>query len=157
MAHVAALTREALSWNNVCGPAVVVRFSLERLGWSVISATQWSNTKGEIVDLDELGPREVKMFAERAAQDWTWQQAGKNRKAYEGITSTPMILPVRQVLSSKTRPNWSHVAKGWLRAACADSWDESVQVCDICQGNMSVWHACWDCPALEQYRTNWFY
>ena len=45
----------------------------------------------------------------------------KNRKAYEGITSTPMILLVRQVLSSKSRPNWSQAAKGWLRAACADS------------------------------------
>ena len=52
MAHAAALPREVLSWNNACGPAAVVRLSLERIGWSVISASQWSNANGEIIDLE---------------------------------------------------------------------------------------------------------
>ena len=141
-AHISAPPRGSLIWSASCGPVAVVRLSLERIGWSILSASKWATNKVCIVDLDEYGPREVKSLVERAAQDWTWAQASKHRAAYAELSTTPLLAPIRQVLASKSRPCWSQAAKGWLRVACADAWDDSIKTCDICQGAMSVWHSC---------------
>ena len=63
-----------------------------------------------------------------------------------------MLAPIKRAFAAPCSPRWSAAAKGWLRSLCADAWDESVRVCDLCQDSTSPWHACWDCMAVRRFQ-----
>ena len=147
-----ALKERALSWNSAAGPAAVTLLSMRRFGWSFCDESSFWDEKGNLLSLDDLGPREIKTLVSRKAQDWTWKIVAMHRTAYQGIDCTPLLAPIKRALAAPCSPRWTAAAKGWLRSLCADAWDSSVRECDLCQGHMSPWHACWDCMAVRRFQ-----
>ena len=148
----AARKEKAPTWNNAAGPAAVTLLSLRRLGWSLCDESSFLDDKGTVLTFDDYGPRAIRALVERAAQDWTWRNASAHRAAYQGVDCTPLLAPIKRAFAAPCSPRWSAAAKGWLRSLCADAWDDSVEVCAICQSAMSPWHACWDCPAVKRFQ-----
>ena len=150
----AAKNIDSLNWSNSVGPAAVTALSSQRIGWKMSQAKTFV-TGEALIHLDEVGPREVKTLAERAAQNWTWKQASKHRTAYAEIHKTPLLAPIKQLLGISASESWSQSAKGWLRSCCADAWNPEIRICPLCEsGDTAVWHSCWECPRLGRFRVD---
>ena len=104
--------------------------------------------------LKNYSARDIRILCDRDAVDWLWRSDGERRRAFNGLRGRPLVQPVCRLLAAKVDDNWSHGHKGFLRSLLADAWWGS-DACPLCQsGGWSVWHALWECPAIQEFSYN---
>eukprot|EP00969_Alexandrium_andersonii_P133611 5908562-Alexandrium_andersonii.AAC.1 len=112
---VAALSRTLANWNAATGPAEVLVLTLRRVGWQVIDAACWSNHRGQIVQLQQIGTHALVRMLSDACQQWQWSQVALH-DGMEGLRQGAVVAPLRKLLGCRQSEEWSERHQRSLRA-----------------------------------------
>ena len=107
---------------KVFGPAEAIIVTLRRIGWFVISATEWETDHGRRINLRLLSPALVQSLVREAVQCWRWRQVAMTLPALgnPGGLAGAWVAPIRSVLARKDSAAWNHAHKGALKSAMAN-------------------------------------
>ena len=135
-----------MTWAKVFGPAAAIIVTFRRIGWFVISATEWETDLGRRVNLRLLSPALVQSLVREAVQRWRWRQVAMKLPALgnPGGLAGAWVAPIRNVLARKDSRAWNHAHKGALKSAMANrQWTQQrlhkaglsdSNICQLCVG-----------------------
>ena len=86
-------------WAVVAGPAAALICTLERVGWSVISATELESDDGRVFHLAVDHPVVIKRAVEAAVRRWRWRNLAEKHPSLHKVGCS--FAPILKLLSSK--------------------------------------------------------
>ena len=170
------LDRARNMWNVVFGPAAACVATLNRLGWSILSAWEVIADDGENIDMRVQSPEYVKQAVTQSVARWRWRRVEKAFPSLRCAVSGdgPAWRPILKALNCKDTDSWGQTHKGafrslvagrqWTQARLAKAQLVESPLCQLClhlpgggvPGTLLHRHVC---PALagfhEVHRPKW--
>lgn len=144
-------------WRVARGPASPVLATLSRLRWHPRDWNEWVDDRGWLVQLDELGPREMESLVRESTLRNLLLEHHK-RATQSGNTESipqPYPEPAYDLNHTKTCVSWTPRHRGSMRA------NVSGCLCFggacMCGAAASVQHISWDCPCHSNYRREYVF
>ncbi len=150
---------------------VAIRWSLERVGWELLSATEIKDHNGDTLNLTEGSPAMLRQLYRQRWGQVQWAQTWEARSAralakleLKEVPDMPDPTPLRQVIGSKSGQRLSKgEARTLLRVFMGNyptmdrytRWGVAgmSQACPNCAEQDSIWHRLWQCPGNSMARS----
>ena len=147
-------------WSVVVGPAGAILATLDRLGWSALSATQWK-TPFCTVDLCWDSPALVGRLADLSTAQTLWQALAVTERRPE-LAKGALLRPLQKLLAGSASLLTGR-GKTVLRSTVSNGqWPQerlhraglvASPLCRLCGGAVGdLGHRHWGCPATQEMR-----
>ena len=103
-------------WSRVIGPSGATVTGLARLGWSVVSATQWVDDCGYIIELLQVCPKSVSWLVEQSVHRWTWRALASDHAEMQHLAHGADISVLRGLLCVAPINGWGQMHPSCLEA-----------------------------------------
>ena len=152
---ISRLSKARSVWAVVRGPAAALVATVQRLGWTVGSATLLTDDKGRIIDLLKDSPAYVKGLAVDAVQRWRWSRIEKKLPwlAIGPRGAGAWWLPISRALRLTNSDGWGAAHKGALKSAIMDRQWTQQRLHAAHLADDSLCRLCLELPGGQQVGT----
>ena len=147
-------------WKAVAGPAGAVVATLQRIGWTSVSASAWATDTKQAVNLVGTPPVKVRRMVRKATTASLWRDLAARNPTFAELAEGAWLEPLRAIMLSRAAPRRGGCARSvavdgqWPQARLAEHGyveDDRCQRCFLASGTLR--HRHWKCPALEVSRS----
>ena len=91
-------------WKAVAGPAGAVVATLQRIGWTSVSASAWATDTKQAVNLVGTPPVKVRRMVRKATTASLWRDLAARNPTFAELAEGAWLEPLRAIMLSRAAP-----------------------------------------------------